>query len=411
MDIALTAQSSAPPLILTPAKTSYRIDSIDLLRGLVMIIMALDHTRDFFHTEGMTGNPLDLATTTPFLYFTRWITHFCAPVFVFLAGTGAFFQSQRKSKKELSWFLISRGLWLLLVEIFVMNFAFSFDVHYSLIGLQTIWSIGISMIILGLVIWLPFTAILVLGSVIVLGHNALDYYEAGLKESPGWFYDLVHHVGFYKLWDGHSLLILYPFLSWCGLMMLGYCFGKFFLSVESKQRKRMLTWLGLGIILLFAILRYTNNYGDPGKWSTQKNGLYTFLSFMNVQKYPPSLLYMCATIGPAILFLAFFGKVRNGLTKFITVYGRVPFFYYILHFFLIHFVSAIFFLLRGHSFREGLQPHTQGILPQFMVPGEGVSLFWVYVIWMCVVLSLYPACKWFSDYKMKHREKWWLSYL
>jgi len=412
MDPVLTA-STAPPQSLQPLKTSYRIDSIDLLRGLVMIIMALDHTRDFFHSEGMTGDPLNLATTTPFLYFTRWITHFCAPVFVFLAGTGAFFQSQRKTKKELSWFLISRGLWLLVVEIFVMNFAFSFDIHYSLIGLQTIWSIGISMIILGLVIWLPFTAIFILGSLIVLGHNALDYYEGppATYHSPGWFYDLLHHVNFYTLWDGHSLLILYPFLSWCGLMMLGYCFGKLFINFEGKQRKKLLIWLGVGVILFFAILRYTNDYGNPFKWSTQKNGLYTFLSFMNVQKYPPSLLYMCATIGPAILFLAFFGKARNGLTRFITVYGRVPFFYYILHFFLIHIVSAIFFLLRGHSFAEGLQPHTQGLLPQFMVAGEGVSLFWVYVIWICIVVSLYPLCKWFSDYKMKHKEKWWLSYL
>src|SRR5438552_7063026 len=186
----------APPLKpLQPLKTSYRIDSIDLLRELVMIIMALDHTRDFFHKQGMTGDPLDLSTTTPILYFTRWITHFCAPVFVFLAGTGGFFQSLRKSKKELSRFLIKRGLWLIFIEIFIMNLAFSFDIHYSLIGLQTIWSIAISMIILGLAIWLPFAAIFVLGSVIVLGHNALDFYEANLKDNPGWLYSLVHRPG------------------------------------------------------------------------------------------------------------------------------------------------------------------------------------------------------------------------
>ena len=404
----------APPLKpLQPIKPSYRIDSIDLLRGLVMIIMALDHTRDFFHKGGMTSNPLDLATTTPILYFTRWITHFCAPVFVFLAGTSGYFQSLRKNKKQLSEFLITRGLWLVFVEIIIFNFTFSFDIHYGLIGLQTIWSIGISMVILGLVDWLPFNVIFVLGAIIVVGHNALDFYEAniqGMQGGPGWLYSLLHQPGLYKLWDGHSLFILYPFLSWSGLMMMGYCFGKLFLSYEGRPRKKMLTWLSLGIILFFVIARATNKYGDPGHWTTQKNALFTFFSFMNVQKYPPSLLFMCATIGPALLFLALAGNTRNRVKKFITVYGRVPFFYYILHFLLIHLLSGAFYLLRGHSFAEGLAPRPL-LIPKFVAPTEGYSLFVVYVIWICVVLSLYPLCKWFSDYKLKHKEKWWLSYL
>src|ERR1051326_8381155 len=319
----------APPLKpLKAQKTSYRIDSIDLLRGLVMIIMALDHTRDYFHKGGMISNPLDLANTTPLLYFTRWVTHFCAPTFVFLAGTSGYFQGLRKNKKQLSEFLVTRGLWLVFVEIVIFNLIFSFDIHYSLVGLQTIWSIGISMIILGLVIWLPFTAIFILGSVIVLGHNALDYYQANFVAPPGWFYSMVHQPGLYKLWDGHSLFILYPFLPWSGLMMLGYCFGRLFLSFEGARRKKMLIGLGFGIILFFAILRATNSYGDPGHWASQKNALFTFFSFINVQKYPPSLLFMCATIGPAILFLAFAGNVKNRFTRFVTVYGRVPFFYY-----------------------------------------------------------------------------------
>jgi uncharacterized membrane protein len=411
MDQTLAApkiERQFPPLTQKP---SYRIDAIDLLRGLVMIIMALDHTRDFFHKPAWTSDPLDLATTTPILYFTRWITHFCAPVFVFLAGTGAFFQSQRKTKKDLSLFLIKRGLWLLIVELVILNFAFTFDVHYSLIALQTIWSIGISMIILGLMVWLPFPVILATGAVIVLGHNLLDYYESGLKgASPGWLYSLVHQPGFYKLWDGHNLFILYPFLPWAGLMMLGYCFGKLFLKFEGAERKKILLWLGFGVIALFVLIRATDNYGDPGHWSKQKDGVFTFLSFMKVQKYPPSLLYMLATIGPAIIFLALAGNVRNRLTKFITVYGRVPFLYYILHFFLIHLVSAICFLSRGHSFQEGLKPNPP-LIPQFAAPNEGYSLAMVYVIWLCIVISLYPVCKWFSEYKQKHREKWWLGYL
>jgi uncharacterized membrane protein len=268
------------------------------------------------------------------------------------------------------------------------------------------------MIILGLVVWLPHTAIFILGSVIVLGHNALDFYEGSpaTYKSPGWWYDLLHHFGFYGLWENHSLLILYPFLPWAGLMMLGYCFGKLFLRFQGVQRKKMLLWLGLGVLAFFVVLRATNAYGDPDPWTTQKNSLFTFLSFTNVHKYPPSLLYMCATIGIGILFLAFAGDVKNGLTRFITVYGRVPFLYYILHFFLIHFVAAIFYLARGHSFADGLSPRPTAI-PQFIAPGEGYSLFIVYVIWICIVLSLYPLCKWFSDYKQRHREKWWLSYL
>ena len=404
--------TAAPPLKpLQSPKTSYRIDSIDSLRGLVMIIMALDHTRDFFHIQGMTGDPLNLATTTPLLYFTRWITHFCAPVFVFLTGSSIWFQGLRKSKQQLSLFLLKRGLWLIFVEIFIMSFAFTFDIHYGLVAFQTIWSIAISMIILGLMIWLPFPVILAAGTLIVLGHNSLDYYEANFKSQPGWVYSLVHIPGFYKLWDGHNLLILYPFLSWSGLMMLGYCFGKLFLSMEWKKRRKMLLCLGISTILLFAIVRAFNAYGDPLHWSTQKNALYTFLSFMNVQKYPPSLMYTCATIGPAIIFLALAGNVKNGLTKFVTVYGRVPFFYYILHFYWIHVLCMVFFFTRGHSFAEGIHHNVQGFLPNFIIPGEGYSLWVVYAVWLFVVVSLYPLCKWFSEYKLKHREKSWLSYL
>jgi len=373
--------------------------------------MALDHTRDFFHKAALTDDPLNLATTTPIFYFTRWITHLCAPIFVFLAGAGAYFQSMRKNKKQLSAFLIKRGLWLVLIEIFVIGFAFSFDAHYTIIGLQTIWSIAISMIILGLMIWLPFNAILVTGLIIVLGHNALDFFEKTLKASPGWWYDLLHHPGFYPLWDNHSLLILYPFLSWSGLMMLGYCFGKFFVQYEEVQRKKILLWLGLGVIAFFIVLRYVNKYGDPDPWPTQRNAGVTFLSFMNVHKYPPSLLYMCATVGIGILFLAIVGHKKNWLTRFITVYGRVPFLYYVLHFFLIHFISAICFLARGHSYAEGLKMHPEVMPAKFIAAGEGYSLFAVYIIWICIVVSLYPICKWFSEHKQNNKGKWWLSYL
>jgi uncharacterized membrane protein len=390
-------------------RISYRIESIDLLRGFVMIVMALDHVRDFFHITSWTDDPLNMATTTPALFLTRWITHFCAPVFVFLAGTSGWFQHQRKSTKELSRFLITRGLWLVLVEVLIINFAFSFDPNYSFIGLQTIWSIGISMIILGLAIWLPFPIILALGLLIVLGHNSLDFYEARHVPPYGFIYSLLHHQGGFPLWGNHVLFIMYPFLPWAGLMMLGYCFGKLFTSYSGAQRARVLTLLGTGIILFFIALRTINIYGNPEPWTVQKNQLFTFLSFIDTHKYPPSLLYMCMTIGPAILFVAWAGHIKNSFTRFVTVFGRVPFFYYVLHFFLIHIISSLFFLSRGHTVAEGMQGAAKG-LPNFVAPTEGYSLWVVYAVWIFVILSLYPLCKWFSEYKKTHSQ-WWLSYL
>ncbi|MEO6456141.1 MAG: heparan-alpha-glucosaminide N-acetyltransferase domain-containing protein, partial [Ginsengibacter sp.] len=383
-------------------------NSIDLLRGFIMIVMALDHTRDFFHTTAWTQDPLNLATTTPFLYFTRWITHLCAPNFVFLAGVSIYFQSLRKTKKELSSFLLKRGVWLVFVEILIVNPEFSFDYHFSFLALQVIWAIGVSMIILGLLIRLPYTAILIIGAIIILGHNMLDYYEAHLKEQPAWWYSMLHMPGIYKLTNDRSLLIFYPFLPWSGLMVMGYCFGKLFLKFDGNKRKKMLILLGCIVLLFFVVLRYTNTYGDPGKWSIQKNSLYTFLSFINLRKYPPSLLYMCATVGLALVFLAFTTNANNRLSRFITVYGRVPFLYYVLHFFLIHAVSAGLFFARGHAVQEGM--HTGQEIPNFIIPGEGVSLGFVYLIWICIVLCLYPVCKWFSEYKRTHTN-WWLSYL
>lgn len=403
--------ATAPPLNLNPSGKTYRIESIDLLRGLIMIIMALDHTRDFFHAQAFSDDPLNLQTTYPGLFFTRWITHFCAPVFVFLAGTSGYLQSLRKSKKELSGFLIKRGLWLILVDLIIMSFAFSFNIEFSFFFLQTIWSIGIGMLLLGLAIWLPFAVILILGILITFGHNLLDFYEAGHKGPFSFIYHLIHRPTIYPIpgWDGHFLFIFYPFLSWTGIMFLGYCFGRLFISIsDPEKRKKTLTWLGIGIILFFIALRFTNVYGDPGEWKEQKSSLLTIFSFINTQKYPPSLLYACMTLGPALIFLAWAGT-KSRLAKIITVFGRVPFFYYVLHFFILHTACMIFFLVRGHSFSEGLEDG-QGFHPYFIKPGEGYSLLVTYIAWFALLIILYPLCKWFSNYKKTHKQ-WWLSYL
>jgi uncharacterized membrane protein len=375
-----------------------------------MIIMALDHTRDFFHVHAMSDDPLNMATTSPALFFTRWITHFCAPLFTFLAGTSGYLQGMRKEKGYLSSFLITRGIWLIVVDAIIMTFAFTFDPEFHFIGLQTLWAIGFSMVILGLMIWLPLPVIFITGLVIVFGHNALDFYEKGLKTSPGWWYDFLHHQNIQSFFKGHQVLLFYPVLSWCGLMMLGYSFGKVVSEPDISIRNKNLLIIGSAAIALFVIIRFINVYGDPDPWSTQPRGaIYTFLSFLNTHKYPPSLLYMLMTIGPGMLFLAFCGEGQNAVTRFISVFGRVPFFYYILHFFLLHAGAMAMFFINGHTWAEG--QHPTEVIPFYVIPGVGLSLPYVYLVWIAAIILLYPVCKWYDKYKAKHKNNKWLSYL
>ena len=375
-----------------------------------MVIMALDHVRDYFHPS---GDPLDLATTTPFLFFTRWITHFCAPVFVFLSGTSIYLQSLRKTKKVLQSFLIKRGLWLIFIEIVVISFAWTFNPHYNIIIFQVIWAIGISMVLLGFLVRLPFKIILITGLIIVFGHNLLDIPESAPGFKAGFWWNLLHHGFFvaYPISPSHVLLIIYPFVPWVGLMMLGYCSGVFFSQKFTiEQRRKILNRVGIGLIVLFIVLRFINGYGNPEPWHIQKNGLFTLLSFINVQKYPPSLLYMCITIGPAFLLLSFFEKIKNTFTAAIKIYGRVPFFYYVIHLYVIHIVSAAFVFIKGHSFAEATT--ISGDLPfYFLAAKDGYSLLVAYIVWISVVIALFPLCKWYDNYKTNHKEKWWLSYL
>ena len=323
-----------------------RIDSIDILRGLVMVIMALDHVRDFFHRAVVAGSgdvatgPTDLDHTTPVLFFTRWITHFCAPIFVFLAGTSVYLLSLKKTKKELSNFLIKRGIWLLIAETVIITLGWTFNPLYNVIILQVIWAIGMSLVILGLLVYLPFNALFILGVIIVFCHNLLDYpaISEGLK--GGLIPDLFYFTKFsiYNIDNSHLVLIVYAFLPWTGVMLLGYCFGKLFRpEVDPGRRKKILLQLGSGLLLLFILLRLINYYGDPVPWSPHPRGaVFTFLSFININKYPPSLDFLSITIGGGMLMLALLEGKRNTMTSFFRIYGRVPMFYYILHFYLIH---------------------------------------------------------------------------
>jgi uncharacterized membrane protein len=397
---------------LTPPVKS-RIQSIDILRGIVMIIMALDHVRDFFHEGAFASDPLDPATTNAPLYFTRWITHFCAPVFVFLAGTSGYLQGLKKSKGELSKFLITRGLWLIVVEWVIISLALTFNPAYNMIPFQVIWAIGISMVVLGIVVWLPYPVIFALGALIVLGHNSLDYVEqanAKAGQPNGFWLDILHaaRFSFYPFAEGHNIVIVYPFLAWAGIMMLGYCLGRLFeATVDPARRRKILLAIGFGLIAFFIAIRWANSYGDPNPWRDFPSALRDFFSFMNVTKYPPSVMYASITLGPALIVLALLEGVQNKVTEFAKVFGRVPFFYYVVHFYLIHTLTVIAFFASGYGTKDIVDPNSFF----FFRPVQfGFPLWAVYIVWISVILILYPLCKRYNQYKSTHKH-WWLSYI
>ena len=393
-----------------PLNPSNRIFSIDLLRGMVMIIMALDHVRDYFHAEAYLFNPLNLEKTNGLLFFTRWITHYCAPVFVFLAGTSAFLSGRKKTKMALSAFLLKRGLWLILLELTIVNFGWNFDISFTSIYFVTIWALGVSMIALSALVYLPLKWILAIGVVIVGGHNLLDKVEVSGGGIGAFFWALIHKQQLF-IWAGKNFLVGYPVLSWIGLMALGYCFGKLYTpEFGVEKRKKWLLMLGLGAVVMFAALRWLNIYGDPSPWTKQSDPFFTFLSFLKTTKYPSSLLYQLMTIGPAILFLAFTERANNGLSKFVSIYGRVPMFFYIIHIYLIH-LAALFAAEFFSSFGWQIWILKEPLWLTQTLQGYGFGLDVVYAVWIAVVLVVFPLCKRYDRYKTMHKEKWWLSYL
>ena len=384
---------------------AHRLLPIDLLRGIVMIIMALDHVRDYFHITAMTADPLDPATTTPVLFFTRFITHFCAPVFVFLAGTSVFLAGQKLSKKQLSALLLKRGLVLMLMEMVIFNLLFSFDPLYRFLGLQVIWVTGLSMVLMSALIYLRLRTLFIIGLIIVAGHNFLDQFNSKPGEVTPLWWGILHQQFFMNYAPGRFFGVMYPLIPWPGVMILGYCIGSWYTSVDAAQRMKFLKRTGLLVTLAFFVLRWMNIYGDLNPWTSQHDHLATILSFFNVTKYPPSLQYLCITIGPALILLAWLEKARGAWTNIVVVYGRVPMFYYLLHFFLIHLLCTIAFLFSGRPMADAFT----GMMA-FRPSDFGFSLGVVYLIWIFVVAVLYKPCKWYGQYKATHR-KWWLTYL
>jgi uncharacterized membrane protein len=405
-----------------------RVDSIDLLRGIVMVIMMLDHTRDFVHNAAQQFDPTDLSRTNLALFLTRWITHFCAPVFVFLAGTGAYLQLVRgKSKSELSRFLLTRGLWLIVLELTLVRFGLYFSFDYRMFGfLQVIWVIGVSMIVLAALIHLPVSVVGAIGLLMIVFHNLLDGLRVTSWRGPG---TAVPSLGA-KLWiflhqafeafpiagfPSPIVIVIYPLIPWIGVMAAGYAFGKLYdparqnLFLWQLALRRRLIVIGASATLLFIVLRAINHYGDPSVWSTQKNALFTALSFVNTTKYPPSLLFLLMTLGPAILALALFetDRPRGRIANFFITFGRVPLFFYLLQWYTAHIISVLLHAAFGKPVKWLFQTPIDWLGG---VPGMGFNLGVVYASWIIGVLLLYPLCKWFAGVKQRRRD-WWLSYL
>jgi uncharacterized membrane protein len=371
-----------------------------------MVIMALDHVRDYFHYSAFFFDPTDAAQSTLPVFFTRFITNFCAPAFSFLAGLSAYMVGKRKSSFELSAFLVKRGLWLVFVEIIIVSFGWKFDLQFRHIGLQTIWQLGISMIVLAGLIHLPKMAVLIFSCAVICGHNLLDniHFEGSI------LWALLHEPKVFEWSEGHFFRTAYPLIPWIAVMSLGYCFGSLYeSSFDSKKRKNILNGLGAGSITLFLILTVINKYGNPLPWINYGDAAKTLMSMLNSNKYPPSLLYLLMTLGGTFLFLANSEKFKGKIAGFFGVFGRVPFFYYILHIYLIHLMAAFAAYFTGYGWQAL-------VLKVFItkveaLKGYGFHLITVYFIWMLVVLLLYPLCKKFDAYKQSHKDKWWLSYL
>ena len=390
--------------------TKVRITSIDFLRGAIMIIMALDHVRDYLFFGSFYFDPLDLTKTSGALFFTRWITHFCAPIFLLLAGTSAYLIGQKKTKKELSIFLVKRGIWLILLEMIVTNFGWNFNITFPMFFFITIWALGLGMIILAGLIYLPKRVILALSLVVIFGHNLLDgiHFPPNTLAEFGW--SLVHEQQFF-MWHNEVLLVGYPIVPLFAVMSLGYCLGELYTSgYDAERRKKILITLGGAALILFIVLRWINVYGDPVKWSAQKDGFFTLLSFINVNKYPFSLLYVLLTIGSALLFLGFTERLQNGVVKMVSVYGRVPMFYYLIHIYVIHLIALI-----ASAVTTGQDWHIwllkQPVWFTTDLKGYGFSLPVSYLVWIAIVVGLYPLCKRYDRYKQSNKDKWWLSYL
>ena len=385
-----------------------RIHSIDIVRGIVMIIMAIDHTRDLLHFSSLSQDPTNLATTTPAIFLARWITHLCAPTFVFLSGLSVYLSLQRQGNvKEAASFLRKRGLWLLLLEITLVNFAIWFDVQYRIVMFQVIATIGAGFIVLSFLLRSPAKITGAVAVAIIVLHNLLPLVPVPANPVLAAGRNLLFAPGIIPLAPGHLLLISYPWVQWIAIMMLGFSMGKI-LERPAAETNKMFIRTGLLFITGFILLRFINVYGDPFPWQQQNNDLFTVMSFFNVTKYPPSLQYILLFVGIAFILLRYADQLPRKIKNILLVYGRVPMFYYLLHFYLIRLATFIMVYAQGFEWKDLLFGPFQLGRP---ATGSGIGLGPVLMVWIFIVALLYPLCKWYGNYRAAHPEKKWLRYL
>ncbi|MGI9041318.1 MAG: DUF1624 domain-containing protein [Gemmatimonadales bacterium] len=387
----------------TPSADRTRLESIDVVRGVIMIIMALDHTRDFF---GMPGqSPTDLATATPALFLTRWVTYICAPVFFLLMGTGAYLSLRRQSTSELSRFLFTRGLWLIVLEVTLVRcFAYQFNVDYRVTMLLVLWALGWALITLGVLVRLPAFVVTAIGVVMIVGHNLSD--GANLS-GPLW--SILHSPGFVLNRPEHVVFVAYSLVPWVGVTAAGYGLGQIY-RWDADRRRAFLLRVGLALGLAFLAVRGLNAYGDPAPWMPQQTAAFTVLSFLNTTKYPPSLQFLLMTLGPAMLLLRAVDRGTPRILRPALVIGKVPLFYYALHFALIHLLAVVTCYVQYGSAHWMFESPDLAHYPFSPPPGWGYSLPVVYLVWGFVVIALYPLCRWFAALKQRRSDAW-LSYL
>jgi uncharacterized membrane protein len=385
-----------------------RIESIDLLRGLVMILMALDHTREYFGATAIS--PTDLTRATAALFMTRWITHICAPTFFFLTGTSAGLTLGRRTIPQLSRLLVTRGVWLIVLELTIVRcFGYQFNVDYRLTMLVVLWALGWAMIVLGLLVRLPVAAITAGGAALVALHNLLDPIRAASLGALAPLWTILHAPGIVVATPAYTVFAAYPLVPWIGVTAVGFGLGRLYGQPDDRRRGALLR-LSIALIVGFMVLRWVNLYGDPSPWTAQRSPLFSVLSFLNTTKYPPSLLFLLMTLGPALLILWMADARAPSLFKPAVVVGKVPLFYFALHLSLIHLLAVAVCYARygtAHWMFESPRLDQYPITPP---PGWGYSLPIVYLVWAIVVVVLYPLCRWYARVK-ERRDIWWLSYL
>jgi uncharacterized membrane protein len=394
---------------MTSLPVKERIRGIDTVRGLIMVIMTLDHCRDFLHFQGPQYAPTNMATTTVILFFTRWITHFCAPTFVLLSGVSAWLAGSKRTRAELTGFLFKRGLWLVVTDLLLITFLFTFDPRYHVFVLEVLWAIGCGLILLGMLIKLRVPALLigVIGCILVVGHNLLDYLPVPDKGMAGNLFTflLTGRGAIVPLGGDRIVALLYAALPWSAVLLIGYAIGSLYVTgYAAGRRRRLLLTMGSGLVILFVLLRWINAYGDPAPWSAQRNMAHSLLSFLNATKQPPSLIFLSMTLGPVLILLALIEKGANRFAAFCAIYGNVPYFYFLAHLILLRSMNVL--LIIG----SGIPMKSDGSPLVWQAQGFGYPLWAVYLYWVFVVMALYLPCKWYGRYK-RTQQHWWLSYV